>query len=153
MEQHRANPSCNACHGVMDPLGFALENFDAVGGWRDRDLDAGAPIDAGGKLSERQCRSRGPSDLRKALLARPDQFVQTITEKLMTFALGRSLRVHDMPTVRAIVRQAATEGQYVRGDRDGRRRRARRSGCDSSRAAPGTQQALTAVDGRPASRR
>jgi len=109
MERHRANPSCNACHGVMDPLGFALENFDVVGVWRDRDLDADAPIDSSGKLSS-GVQVKGPSDLRAALLARPDQFVQTVTEKLMTFALGRSLIYTDMPQVRAIVRQAATQG-------------------------------------------
>jgi hypothetical protein len=109
MERHRENPSCNACHGVMDPLGFALENFDVVGVWRDRDLDADAPIDSSGKLSS-GVQVKGPSDLRAALLARPDQFVQTVTEKVMTFALGRSLVYTDMPQVRAIVRQAATQG-------------------------------------------
>jgi len=109
LEAHRTNPSCNGCHGVMDPLGFALENFDVTGAWRVKDLDAGTAIDAGGKLADGTSVS-GPSDLRKALLRRPDQFVQTVTEKLMTFALGRSLRYQDMPMVRAIVRQAATEG-------------------------------------------
>jgi hypothetical protein len=94
---------------VMDPLGFALENFDVVGVWRDRDLDADAPIDSSGKLSS-GVQVKGPSDLRAALLARPDQFVQTVTEKVMTFALGRSLVYTDMPQVRAIVRQAATQG-------------------------------------------
>jgi mono/diheme cytochrome c family protein len=109
MEKHRENPSCNACHGVMDPLGFALENFDVVGVWRDRDLDADAPIDSSGRLSSGVL-VKGPSDLRAALLARPDQFVQTVTEKVMTFALGRGLRYTDMPMVRAIVRKAASEG-------------------------------------------
>ncbi len=109
MEQHRQNPSCNTCHGVIDPLGFALENFDVVGAWRDRDLDAGTRIDSSGTLSNGTPVS-SPSELRTALLARPDQFVQTVTEKLMTFALGRSLQYTDMPTVRAIVRQAASEG-------------------------------------------
>jgi hypothetical protein len=93
----------------MDPLGFALENFDVVGAWRDRDLDAGARIDSSGKLSSGTL-VNSPSELRAALLARPDQFVQTVTEKAMTFALGRSLRYTDMPMVRAIVRQGATEG-------------------------------------------
>ena len=109
LEAHRTNPSCNGCHGVMDPLGFALENFDVTGAWRVKDLDAGTAIDAGGKLADGTSVS-SPADLRNALLRRPDQFVQTVTEKLMTFALGRSLRYQDMPMVRAIVRQAATEG-------------------------------------------
>ena len=109
LEAHRTNPSCNGCHGVMDPLGFALENFDVTGAWRVKDLDAGTAIDAGGKLAD-GTPVGGPIDLRKALLRRPDQFVQTITEKLMTFALGRSLRYQDMPMVRGIVRQADTEG-------------------------------------------
>ncbi len=109
MEKHRENPSCNACHGVMDPLGFALENFDVVGVWRDRDLDADAPIDSSGRLSSGVF-VKGPSDLRAALLARPDQFVQTVTEKAMVFALGRTLQYTDMPMVRAIVRNAATQG-------------------------------------------
>jgi len=110
LEKHRANPSCNACHGVMDPLGFALENFDVVGAWRERDLDAGTPIDSSGQLSSGRSVS-GPSELREALLARPDQFVQTLTEKLMVFALGRSLRYQDMPMVRAVVRASAKD-QY-----------------------------------------
>jgi hypothetical protein len=109
LELHRSNPSCNGCHGVMDPLGFALENFDVVGAWRAKDLDAGTAIDSSGKLAN-GTQVDGPAALRKALLERPDQFVQTITEKLMTFALGRGLRYQDMPMVRAIVRQAATHG-------------------------------------------
>ncbi len=106
LEHHRANPSCNACHGVIDPLGFALENFDVVGAWRDRDRDAGSAIDASGRLSSGRD-VRGPIELRNALLARPDQFVQALTEKLMVFALGRGLRYQDMPMVRAVVREAA----------------------------------------------
>jgi hypothetical protein len=108
MEQHRAKPSCNACHGVMDPLGFALENFDAIGQWRVKDRDAGTPIDASGKLVDGTAIS-SPADLRKALLKRPEQFVQTMTEKLMTYALGRHLEYYDMPTVRQIVRDAARD--------------------------------------------
>ena len=108
LERHRANPSCNACHGVMDPLGFALENFDVVGGWRDKDLDAGTTIDSSGQLADGTLID-GPAKLRKALMSRPDQFVQTLTEKLTIFALGRSLRYQDMPTIRAIVRQANTQ--------------------------------------------
>jgi hypothetical protein len=109
LELHRANPTCNACHGVLDPLGFALENFDVTGAWRTRDLDAGTAIDSSGQLAD-GTHVAGPVELRRALLARPDQLVQTVTEKLMTFALGRSLRWQDMPTIRAIVRQADHEG-------------------------------------------
>jgi len=112
LEAHRENPSCNSCHGVIDPLGFALENFDVAGGWRTRDLDAGVLIDSGGTLAD-GTQVGSPEELRKALLATPDQFVQALTEKLMTFALGRSLRYQDMPTVRAIVRRAATEGNTL----------------------------------------
>jgi Protein of unknown function (DUF1592)/Protein of unknown function (DUF1588)/Protein of unknown function (DUF1585)/Protein of unknown function (DUF1587)/Protein of unknown function (DUF1595) len=108
LEQHRAQPSCNACHGVIDPLGFALENYDVVGGWRDKDRDAGSVIDSSGQLSNGMQVS-GPVELNKALLARPDQFIQTLTEKLMVFALGRGLRHQDMPAVRAIVRDAAPQ--------------------------------------------
>jgi mono/diheme cytochrome c family protein len=108
MEQHRAKPSCNACHGVMDPLGFALENFDAIGEWRARDRYAGTAIDASGKLVDGTPVS-GPVDLRKALMRRPEQFVQTFTEKLMTYALGRSVEYYDMPAVRQIVRDAARD--------------------------------------------
>jgi hypothetical protein len=106
MEQHRANPSCNACHGIIDPLGFALEPFDAVGAWRAKDRDAGVPIDASGRLVDGTALT-GPDDLRRALLRRPEQFVQTFTEKLLMYALGRSVEHYDMPAVRAIVRDAA----------------------------------------------
>jgi hypothetical protein len=105
LEAHRNNPSCDACHGIIDPLGFALENFDAVGRWRDRDREAGAPIDASGVLVDGTPVS-GPVELRRAILTRPNQFVQTLTEKLMTYALGRSLKPGDMPTVRRIVHSA-----------------------------------------------
>jgi len=106
MEQHRKNPSCNACHGIMDPLGFALENYDAVGTWRTVDRYAGTPIDASGKLADGTPVS-GPADLREALTKNSQQFVQTVTEKLMTYALGRRLEYYDMPVVRQIVRDAA----------------------------------------------
>ena len=107
LESHRSQPSCNACHGIIDPLGLALENFDAVGQWREKDIDAGAGIDASGKLTD-GTQLHGVDDLRKALLARQDQFVQTFTENLMTFGLGRTLRYYDMPTVRGIVRKSAS---------------------------------------------
>ena len=106
LEQHRRQQSCNACHGVIDPLGFALENYDVAGAWRTRDLDAGEAIDALGKLASGQT-VRSPAELSRAILARPDQFVQAFTEKLLTYALGRQLNFRDMPAVRAIVRQAA----------------------------------------------
>jgi Protein of unknown function (DUF1592)/Protein of unknown function (DUF1588)/Protein of unknown function (DUF1585)/Protein of unknown function (DUF1587)/Protein of unknown function (DUF1595) len=108
MEIHRRQPSCNACHGIMDPMGLALENFDAMGGWQTKDRDAGLPIDAAGRMANGTV-LRGPDDLRRALMGNPQLFVQTITEKLMTFALGRTLDYHDMPTVRAIVRNAAQD--------------------------------------------
>jgi hypothetical protein len=108
MEQHRARASCNACHGVMDPLGFALENFDAIGEWRTKDRYAGSPIDASGTLVDGTPLA-GPVDLRNALMRRPEQFAQTLTEKLMTYALGRSVEYYDMPAVRSIVREAAQQ--------------------------------------------
>jgi hypothetical protein len=109
LEAHRTNPSCNSCHGIIDPLGFALENFDAVGRWRDRDREARTPIDASGVLVDGTTVD-GPIELRDALLGRPEQFVLTLTEKLMTYALGRSLEYRDMPTVRRIVRGAEADG-------------------------------------------
>jgi len=108
MEQHRSKPSCNACHGVMDPLGFALENFDAIGAWRSKDRFAGTAIDASGTLVDGTAVT-SPADLRNALMRRSDQFAQTVTEKLMTYALGRSVEYYDMPAVRRIVRDAARD--------------------------------------------
>jgi mono/diheme cytochrome c family protein len=108
MELHRAKPSCASCHGIMDPLGFALENFDAIGEWRSADRWAATPIDAAGKLVDGTAVG-GPVDLRKALMRRPDQFVQTLTEKLMTYGLGRSVEYYDMPAVRQIVRDASRD--------------------------------------------
>lgn len=104
--KHRASPTCAACHAVMDPLGLALENFDATGMWRDRDRYAGAAIDSSGELPD-GTPLKGPDDLRNALLRRPEQFVQTFTEGLLTYATGRKLEYYDMPTVRRIVRGAA----------------------------------------------
>ncbi len=108
LEKHRKNPSCNGCHGVMDPLGFALENFDAVGRWTDMDRMARTPIDSSGIMAD-GTPVDGPVALRNAILKRPDQFVQTFTEKLMTFGLGRGLEYYDMPTVRRIVREASAD--------------------------------------------
>src|SRR5690606_14734083 len=87
---HRANPNCAGCHAVMDPLGFALENFDAVGAWRNKDRYAGTVIDAAAELPDGTAIT-GPDDLRKALLRRPEQFVQTFTERLLMYGLGRTL--------------------------------------------------------------
>ncbi len=106
MEAHRVQPTCNQCHGVIDPMGLALENFDAIGEWRDIDRFAASPIDAVGKLVSGQPVA-GPQDLRKALASRPEQFVWALTKKLMTFALGRSVEYYDMPVVRSVVKQAA----------------------------------------------
>jgi hypothetical protein len=108
LEQHRANPTCQACHGVIDPYGLALENFTATGAWRDHDDEADAPIDASNEL-QGGARVTGPVELTQALLRRPDQFVQTLTEKLMMYALGRELEYYDMPQVRAVVREAAAQ--------------------------------------------
>jgi hypothetical protein len=106
MQMHRSQPSCNACHGIMDPIGMSLENFDAMGRWQTRDPETGTLIDTSGQMSDGRA-VNGPDDLRKALTARPEQFVQTLTEKLMTFALGRTIEYYDMPAVRVIVRSAA----------------------------------------------
>jgi hypothetical protein len=106
--KHRENPTCFSCHGVMDPLGFALENFDAVGAWRDVDRYAGTPIDSAAELPDGTPVS-GPDDLREALLRNPEQFVQTFTERFLTYALGRTVDYKDMPAVRKIVREAAKE--------------------------------------------
>jgi mono/diheme cytochrome c family protein len=105
MEAHRANPTCNACHGVMDPLGFSLENFDTIGTYRAVDRFTRTKIDTSGKLVDGTV-VNGPSDLRNALLRHPEQFTQTLTEKLMTYALGRGIEYFDMPSVRKIVRDA-----------------------------------------------
>ena len=108
LEDHRANPACAGCHKLMDPLGFALENFDAVGAWRTD--DAGAPIDASGQLSD-GTKVDGVVTLRQAIVKHPEMFVGTLTEKLLTYALGRGLSYHDNSVVRAIVRDAAAH-QY-----------------------------------------
>jgi hypothetical protein len=106
MAKHRENPTCFACHGVMDPLGFALENFDAVGAWRDVDRYNGTPIDSVAELPDGTTVS-GPDELRDALLRNPEQFVQTFTERFLMYALGRTVDYRDMPAVRKIVREAA----------------------------------------------
>jgi hypothetical protein len=104
LEQHRANPVCATCHNVMDPIGFALENFDAVGAWRTK--EPGGAIDSSGQMAN-GTPVDGPDTLRAALTAEPEHFVGIVTEKLLTYALGRGLEAYDMPTVRSIVREAA----------------------------------------------
>ena len=104
-ELHRANAVCASCHKVMDPIGFSLENFDATGAWRTE--ESGAPINAAGQLAD-GTNVDGVVSLRNAILARPEVFAGTVTEKLMIYALGRGLNSYDMPAVRAIVRDAAS---------------------------------------------
>ena len=104
LEAHRGNPVCASCHKIMDPIGFGLENFDLIGGWRE--LDGRTPVDPSGQLVD-GTKLNGPGDLRAALLGRSDAFVTTAAGKLLTYALGRPIRPEDMPTVRAIVRRSA----------------------------------------------
>ena len=111
MEQHRANPSCGACHGVIDPIGIALENFDAIGKWRD--TSAGQPVDAVTSLWDGTA-LKGAADLRKALVARSPQFAETVAEKLLAYALGRKLEYFDMPAVRGIVSKAKARNYSFR---------------------------------------
>jgi cytochrome c551/c552 len=106
MEEHRKNPTCAACHKIMDPIGFSLDNFDLIGTWRAS--ESGQPIDATGQLVD-GTKLDGPSSLREALLSRSDVFVRTATEKLLTYALGRALKYYDMPVVRSIDAQAAKD--------------------------------------------
>ncbi len=106
MELHRSNPVCAACHKIMDPIGFSLENFDLTGKWRTK--DEGVAVDASGQMVD-GTKLNGPASLREALLSRPDVFVSTLTEKLLTYATGRGLKYYDMPAVRAIVRDAAAK--------------------------------------------
>ncbi len=109
LEQHREKPTCFSCHGIMDPLGLALENFNTVGQYRGHDPDTLGFIDTAGQLPD-GTKITGPDALRRQLVERPDhQFVQALTENLLTYALGRSLDHRDMPTVRRIVRQAAAD--------------------------------------------
>ena len=105
MEQHRANPVCASCHRLMDPLGLALENFDAVGRWRGH-MPGGIAIDASGAMPD-GTPFDGPADLRELLVRNPEQFVTVVTEKLLTYALGRGVEYYDAPAVREITRAAA----------------------------------------------
>jgi hypothetical protein len=108
LESHRTKPGCRQCHGVIDPIGLALENFDAIGRWRDMDLEANAPIDASTVLPNGRTVD-GPAQLRQALFGGRDLFVRALTEKLTMYAVGRELRYYDMPQVRAVVRRAAEQ--------------------------------------------
>jgi hypothetical protein len=107
LELHRRSPACASCHRVMDPLGFALENFDGVGAWRMK--EPGGAIDPAGQLADGS-KVDGPAALRGAIMRHPEQFVRTLTEKLMTYGLGRGLASYDMPVVRRVARDAAKQG-------------------------------------------
>jgi len=106
LESHRENPACGACHNIMDPLGFALENYDAVGAWREK--DSGFPIDPSGNLFD-GTELTGPSALREYLLQKQDMFVTNFTRNLLMYAMGRVLHYYDMPAIRGIVRRAGAE--------------------------------------------
>ena len=105
LEVHRSNPTCASCHRIIDPPGFALENFNSVGQWRETG-ENGAPIDSGGILADGS-KVDGPVALRNAILSRPDAFVTVLTERMMTYALGRGVEPSDMPVIRNIVKKAA----------------------------------------------
>ena len=107
MAAHRDNPACASCHAMIDPLGFGLERFDPVGRLRQVD-EQYQPIDASGTLPDGTVFD-GLSELRTALLERPDRFVGTLSEKMLTYALGRGVEYYDMPAIRAIVRRAAAD--------------------------------------------
>ena len=107
LEEHRDNPACSACHAMIDPTGFALENFDAIGRWREVD-ESFYPIDPSGVLPDGRSFS-SVSEMRDVLASKPEQFVMTVTEKLLTYALGRGLDWYDMPSLRRIVRDAAPD--------------------------------------------
>jgi cytochrome c551/c552 len=109
MEQHRTQEPCHSCHQIMDPIGFSLENYDAVGQWRT--ADNGLTIDASGQLVD-GTKIQGPAGLRQALMARSDAFVRTLTEKLLTYATGRRVEYYDMPVIRAIDRDAAKNSNH-----------------------------------------
>ena len=145
LEQHRANPACASCHKIMDPIGLALENFDAVGRWRT--TDASSPIDATGQLVD-GTKLDGPSSLREALLSRPEVVVGTMTQKLMMYAVGREITHADMPVVRAVMRQAEPD-EYRFSSLVVGIVRARRFGCGSTAACRRAQcDALTRADRR-----
>ena len=106
MEKHRRNPACAGCHASIDPLGFALENFDAIGRWRT--TDAGTPVDSTGVLPD-GTPLEGPAGLRSVLLSRPEEFAAVFAEKMLVYALGRRVEYYDFPAIRTIVREAARQ--------------------------------------------
>jgi hypothetical protein len=108
LESHRVKPGCRQCHDVIDPIGLALENFDAIGRWQDVDSEAKAPIDARTVLPDGRP-VEGPAQLRQALFGGRDLFVRALTEKLMMYGVGRKLEYYDMPQVRTVVRRAAAQ--------------------------------------------
>ena len=108
MEAHRANPACATCHQIFEPMGLALENFDAVGGWRTE--DGGLPIDATGVIAD-GTKLDGVTSLRNLTVRYSDQFVRVVAEKLLTYALGRGVEYQDMPLVRSMVRDSSA-GKY-----------------------------------------
>jgi hypothetical protein len=118
MEQHRANPVCSSCHSRMDPIGFALENFDPIGKWRASEIIpiynrpeipiVSNPIDDSGVLPD-GTKFQGPTELRKILLSHPEQFADVVTEKLLTYALGRGVQYYDEPAIRKILRETAPD--------------------------------------------
>ena len=111
MEQHRANPTCAACHSRMDPIGFSLENYNGIGAWRAK--DAGSPIDTTGKLPD-GTQFDGPKGLKQLLITKyRDQYITTFTEKLMTYALGRGIEYYDEPAVRAVIRDASAQNTTI----------------------------------------
>jgi hypothetical protein len=103
---HRAQEPCASCHSRMDPIGFAMDNFNATGQWRT--IDAEQPIDASGVLPD-GTRFNGVDEMKKNLVRNPDEFISAVTEKLLMFAVGRNIQYFDRPAVRAIVRQSAHE--------------------------------------------
>jgi len=107
MVQHRANPVCASCHAMMDPIGLSLENFDAIGRWRTR-TEGFSKIDVSGSLPDGTA-FEGAAGLKQALLSSPELFVQTLTEKLLTYGLGRAVEYYDAPAIRAIARAAARD--------------------------------------------
>jgi hypothetical protein len=108
MQHHRANPQCAACHARMDPLGLALENFDAIGGWRTAEFNK--PIDATGAMTD-GTKFSGPTELQQVLLSRGDEFVATVADKLLTYAIGRGTEYYDGPALRQIVKRTRSDNQ------------------------------------------
>ena len=106
MKRYRSDPACSGCHKLMDPIGFTLESFDAIGGWRTH--DNGNPVDMAEVMYD-GTRIQGPADLRRFLLQYSDQFVRNLTENLLIYALGRGMEYYDMPVVRSIARDSGSD--------------------------------------------